>query len=212
MNNNLYRQTGAGKARFSPGLLDAMQSRHPAHFVSGAYKTYRKSSWPADRTATDQWSHPTDPEYTSILKSVPSLASPATSTDARKWLAKACNWCIDRHIDVVLESSCRNIEELMSLVSTFHADRYKVHVAVMAVPECLSLLGNMVRYYTDLSKAQPGDQTPGLTSRSVHYQTYGTTSPSFDSHIPKRRKMLYWHCGRRTPHSSWLHRQVERCW
>lgn len=109
---------------------------------------------------------------------MPSLASAATGVDARKWLVMTCNWCIDRHIDVVVESACRNIEEVMNLVSTFHAERYRVHVAVMAVPECLSLLGNMVRYYKRLHEAQPGERVPGLTPRSVHYETYGTTLSS----------------------------------
>ncbi|ROV88602.1 hypothetical protein VSDG_09157 [Cytospora chrysosperma] len=182
-------QAGAGMARLAPKLLDAMESRLPAHFVSGAYKTYH-------------------PDYTSILNSVPSLASPATSTDARKWLAKACNWCIDRHIDVVLESACRDIEELMSLVSLFHADRYKVHVVVMAVPECLSLIGNMVQYYNDLSEAQPNDQIPGLTPRSVHYQTYAADfidkSSAADKVIVIRRNGLVSYQNYRGPSGLWV--------
>lgn len=136
-----------------------------------------------DRTYTDKLS--SDPEYASLLNSTPSLASSATGTVARKWLAMASQWCIDRHIDVVIESACHNIEEVMSLVSMFHVDRYRVHVAVMAVPECLSLLGNMVRYYKRRSEAQPGDQVPGLTPRSVHYQTYGTDSPSSEPYAAR---------------------------
>ncbi|KUI62634.1 Toxin zeta [Cytospora mali] len=146
-------QTGAGKAELSPDLWDAIKSRLPAHFVADSYNTYH-------------------PEYTSIVNSAPSRVSSATGTDARKWLSMACNWCIDRKIDILLESACRNLEEFMSLISTFHAAGYQVHVAIMAVPECLSLLGIMVRYYKRYSEAQPGDPPPRSTSRTVHYETY----------------------------------------
>ena len=118
-----------------------------------------------------------DPEYTSILKSTPSLASPATGADARKWLAMACNWCIDRKIDVLLESACRNIDEFRSLVSAFRDGGYRVYVVIMAVPECLSLMGIMLRYYKRLPEAQSGGLPLRLTPRTVHYETYGITLP-----------------------------------
>ncbi|ROV98404.1 hypothetical protein VMCG_07096 [Cytospora schulzeri] len=187
-------QTGAGKARLTPSLLGAMKTRQPAHFVAGAFKTYH-------------------PDYTSILNSVPSLASPATSIDAWKWLTMASNWCIDRHIDVVLESACRNIDEVMNLISTFHADRYQVNVVVLAVPECLSLLGNMVRYYKNLAEAQPGDKAPGLTSRSVHYETYDglltvadfiDKSSAADNVIVVRRNSLVSYQNYRGPNGLWV--------
>lgn len=104
---------------------------------------------------------------------MPSLASPATGTDAQKWLAMACNWCIDRKIDVLLESACRNLDELTSLISDFHVAGYRVNVAIMAVPECLSILGTMVRHYKKLSEAQSDEEPLRLTPRSVHYETYG---------------------------------------
>lgn len=95
----------------------------------------------------------------------------------------ASNWCIGRKIDVLFESSCRNLDELTSLVSAFHAGGYRLYVVLMAVPECLSLLGILARYYKRLSQAQPGDLPLRLTPRSVHFETYGITFLPFASHL-----------------------------
>ncbi|KAK7735896.1 hypothetical protein SLS53_007274 [Cytospora paraplurivora] len=146
-------QTGAGKTRIASAVWDAINTRNPAHFIADAYKNYH-------------------PEYTSLLKSTPSLASPATGTDAQKWLAMASNWCIGRKIDVLFESSCRNLDELTGLVSAFHSGGYRLYVVLLAVPECLSLLGILARHYKRLSQAQPGDLPLRLTPRSVHFETY----------------------------------------
>lgn len=114
----------------------------------------------------------TDPEYINILKTAPHLASPATSTDARKWLELASRWAIQRKIDVLLESACRHPEDFASLISAFHTAGYRVLVALMAVPECLSLLATMVRYYKRLPEAQSANIPLRVTPRKVHYETY----------------------------------------
>lgn len=115
-----------------------------------------------------------DPQYTTILKTASHLAAPATSTDARKWLDLASKWAIKRKADVLLESACRHPEDFTSLISEFHAAGYRVLVAVMAVPECLSLLGTMVRYYRRLPEAQSANIPLRVTPRKVHYETYAS--------------------------------------
>lgn len=87
-----------------------------------------------------------DPKYKTVIKDYPKIASAATSIDARKWLNLASRWLIQRRIDVVLESACRNPDDVTTLMSEFDTAGYRVLVAIMAVPECLSLLGTMVRY------------------------------------------------------------------
>lgn len=116
----------------------------------------------------------TDPEYINIIKAAPHLASPSTSTDARKWLDLASKWAIQRKIDVLLESACRHPEDFTSLISEFHDAGYRVLVALMAVPECLSLLGTMVRYYDRLPEAQSANIPLRVTPRKVHYETYAS--------------------------------------
>lgn len=116
----------------------------------------------------------TDPEYTTILKIAPHLAAPSTSTDARKWLDLASKWAIQRKVDVLLESACRHPEDFTSLISDFHTAGYKVLVALMAVPECLSLLGTMVRYFKRLPEAQAANVPLRVTPRKVHYETYAS--------------------------------------
>lgn len=119
-----------------------------------------------------------DPDYTAIIKTAPHLASPATSTDARKWLELASKWSIQRKVDVLLESACRHPEDSTSLVSAFHAAGYRVLVAIMAVPECLSLLGTMVRYFKRLPEAQSANGPLRVTPRKVHYETYASVLAS----------------------------------
>lgn len=117
-----------------------------------------------------------DPNYTSIIKTAPHLASAATNTDARKWLDTASKWSIQRRVDVLHETAGRHPEDLTSLLSEFHAAGYRVVVALMAVPECLSLLATMVRYHKRLPEAQSANIPLRVTPRKVHYETYASFS------------------------------------
>lgn len=115
-----------------------------------------------------------DPEYTTIIKTAPHLASSAMNTDARKWLDQATKWAINRKVDVLIESACRHPVDFGSLISAFHDGGYRTLVALMAVPECLSLLGTMVRYYKRLPEAQSANIPLRLTPRKIHYETYAS--------------------------------------
>jgi hypothetical protein len=115
-----------------------------------------------------------DPKYTTLIKEYPNIASSATSIDARKWFDLASKWAIQRKVDVLLESACRYPEDVASLISAFHAAGYRVLVALMAVPECLSLLGTMVRYYERLPEAKSAKVPLRVTPREVHDETYAS--------------------------------------
>lgn len=150
-------QTGAGKTRLAPILLSAMailNRRHPAHFIADTYKAYH-------------------PSYASILdSSKPALASAATGTDARRWLTMACEFAAERRLDVLVESACRHPDDFCSLASLFRGAGYRVTVAVLAVPEALSRLGILVRFYADLPEARSGRLPLRLTPRRVHDDSY----------------------------------------
>lgn len=148
-------QTGAGKTRLAPVLLDAMTSldRTPAHFIADTYKAYH-------------------PAYASILDSKPALASAATGTDARRWLSMACEFAAERRLDVLVESACRHPDDFCSLAALFRKAGYRVAVAILAVPEALSRMGILVRFHLALPEAQSGRLPLRLTPKKVHDDSY----------------------------------------
>lgn len=146
-------QTGAGKTRLAPVLLDAMTrllGRTPAHFVADTYKAYH-------------------PSYRSVP---PQLASAATGPDARRWLTMACQLAADTRLDVLVESACRHPDDFCALAALFREAGYRVAVAVLAVPEALSRLGIMVRFHLALPEARSGRLPLRLTPRKVHDDSY----------------------------------------
>lgn len=150
-------QTGAGKTRLAPAVLSALASssgnRGLAHFIADTYKTYH-------------------PAYTRLMLSTPNLASPATGPDARRWLAMASAEAVRRHLDVLLESACRHPEDFTQLVSIFHDAGYRVEVVVLAVPEALSRLGILTRFYEKLPEAHSRNLPVRLTPKKVHDDSY----------------------------------------
>lgn len=149
-------QTGAGKTRLAPVLLSAIKTlgRTPAHFIADTYKAYH-------------------PAYQSIISGPnPNIASPATGTDARKWLTMACHFAVEKKLDVLVESACRHPDDFAGLVKLFREGGYRVCVAVMAVPEPLSRLGILVRFHRDLPEARSGKLPLRLTPVKVHDDSY----------------------------------------
>ncbi|KAI1376799.1 zeta toxin-domain-containing protein [Hypoxylon crocopeplum] len=161
----LVGQTGAGKTRTAPAIKAALtrlrgsgSSPNPrplAHFVADTYKTYH-------------------PSYPALLSSPhPSLASPATSPDARRWLALAASYAAQRNADVLLESAARHPGDFADLARLFRHRRYRVEVVVLAVPAPLSRLGILVRFYEKLPEGGLRAGLPvRLTPRRVHDDSY----------------------------------------
>ncbi|KAK0753067.1 zeta toxin-domain-containing protein [Schizothecium vesticola] len=138
-------QTGAGKTRLAPLLLAALSrgggdDSPPVHLIADTYKAYH-------------------PHYAVCL--------PAASADARKWLAMACEHVVERRMDVLVESACRYPGDFCELVEIFGRGGYAVRVAVLAVPEGLSRLGILRRYYGGLEEGRGR-----LTPRGVHDESY----------------------------------------
>lgn len=135
-------QTGAGKTRLAPLLLAALSHNGtpPVHLIADTYKTYH-------------------PHHTTCL--------PAASADARKWLAMACAHVVERRMDVLVESACRYPRDFCELVEIFEGGGYAVRVAVLAVPEGLSRLGILRRFYGGLEEGRGR-----LTPRGVHDESY----------------------------------------
>lgn len=161
-------QTGAGKTRLAPDLLQAMtnilntattasdnpQEISPAHLIADTYKTYH-------------------PFYSHALSTAPHLASPLASQDARTWLSLSCRMAATHRIPVLLESACRHPDDFCQLASIFHSAGYLVLVATLAVPYPLSRLGILVRYYRDLPEGKVGGLPLRLTPVKVHDDSFG---------------------------------------
>lgn len=147
-------QTGAGKTLLAPAIIQALgPSAKPAHFIADTYKTYH-------------------PQYTRLMLSTPQHASPATGPDARKWLAMAAGEATERRVDVVLESACRHPDDFCDLAALFRAAGYRVEVVVLAVPEALSRLGILARFYEKKPEAQSRGLPVRLTPVKVHDDSY----------------------------------------
>ena len=148
-------QTGAGKTRLAPAILSAVRDagRHPAHFIADTYKTYH-------------------PEYSRLLIDEPRIASQATGWNARKWLAMAVAEAVRRRLDVVLESACRHPDDFTHLMYILSEGGYRVEVAVLAVPEALSRLGLLTRFYEKLPEGQSRGLPVRLTPQKVHDDSY----------------------------------------
>ncbi|RXW13094.1 hypothetical protein EST38_g12762 [Candolleomyces aberdarensis] len=148
-------QTGAGETRTALPILSAMTRTHPpAHFIADVYKAHH-------------------PAYLSLLESdSPAHASPATSPDARKWLAMAAAEAISRKLDVLLESACRHPDDFRELARMFGEAQYRVEVVVMAVPAALSRLGILHRFHEKLPEAGSGNLPIRLTPVKVHDDSY----------------------------------------
>ncbi|KAK9779040.1 putative Zeta toxin-domain-containing protein [Seiridium cardinale] len=148
-------QTGAGKTRIAPALKEVMRARRsePAHFIADTYKTYH-------------------PAYSRLIAEKPALASPATGADARRWLSLAAAYAIERRTDVLAESACRHPQDFAELAQAFHGGGYRVEVVILAVPEAISRLGILTRFYERLPEAGSRNLPIRLTPRKVHDDSY----------------------------------------
>lgn len=151
----LLGQTGAGKTRTAPTLQAhlAAHRQPPIHLIADTYKTFH-------------------PSYTSLSTSNPAIVSAATGPDARRWLAMAVDEAVSRQVDVLLESACRHPSDFISLAEKFKEGGYRVEVVVLAVPEGLSRLGIMTRYYQKLPEAGSRGLPIRLTPKNVHDDSY----------------------------------------
>ncbi|CCC12017.1 unnamed protein product [Sordaria macrospora k-hell] len=153
-------QTGAGKTRLAPLLLRAMTTSHPshapppAHLIADTYKTYH-------------------PFYSACLSQFPpAQASVLAGLDARLWLQMVCQHAAEHKIDVLVESACRHPDDFRKLAEIFHKGGYVTKVAILAVPEALSRLGCLVRYWNKLPEAGSRGLPVRLTPRRVHDESY----------------------------------------
>jgi hypothetical protein len=84
----------------------------------------------------------------------------------------AATYAIERRVDVLVESACRHPKDFAELAQAFHDGGYRVEVVIMAVPEVLSRLGILTRFYERLPEAGSRNLPIRLTPRKVHDDSY----------------------------------------
>ena len=211
-------QTGAGKTRTAPQLVEALQrattaAAPPVHLIADTYKTYH-------------------PRYAALAAGAqPGLASPATGHDARRWLARAVGHAGALRRDCVVESACRAPGDFGELAALFRAAAGpgggRVLVVVLAVHEAQSRLGVLVRYHGGLPEARSRGLPLRLTPRAVHDESYRglervaefiDASDAVDKVVVVRRGNLVGYANARGADGKWLRPprtaealEAERC-
>lgn len=84
----------------------------------------------------------------------------------------ACQHAAEAGIDVLVESACRHPDDFCKLVEIFAKAGYTVKVAILAVPEGVSRLGCLVRYWKRLPEAGSKGLPVRLTPKRVHDESY----------------------------------------
>lgn len=125
-------QTGAGKTAVADMITHAMGRR-------GGYIN-----------ANMDFYTPHHPDYAALLAADETTASAHVRADTEQWWVKAQRHAISQRYDVVIESALRSRAEFEDLIPAFRDGGYTVEVALMAVPEALSRLGILDRYWRDV--------------------------------------------------------------
>ncbi|MET8088176.1 zeta toxin family protein [Micromonospora sp. NPDC005237] len=95
-------------------------------------------------------------------------ASAKVRPDGERWWNKAQQYSIDNRCHVVLESAMRYPSEFEDIARRFHDAGYRVEVAIVAVPEALSRLGILHRYWSEVQEVGRGR----LIDTAVHDECY----------------------------------------
>ncbi|GAA2705289.1 zeta toxin family protein [Micromonospora olivasterospora] len=95
-------------------------------------------------------------------------ASAKVRPDGERWWDKAQQYAIDNRCHVVLESAMRYPSEFEDIARRFHNAGYRVEVAIVAVPEALSRLGILHRYWEEVQEVGRGR----LIDTAIHDECY----------------------------------------
>lgn len=95
-------------------------------------------------------------------------ASTKVRPDGERWWNKAQQYAIDHRCHVVLESAMRYPSEFEDIARRFHQAGHRVEVAIVAVPEALSRLGILSRYWDEVQAVNRGR----LIDPAIHDECY----------------------------------------
>jgi UDP-N-acetylglucosamine kinase len=112
--------------------------------------------------------NPFHPSYHRWRTEDETTASTRVRPDGELWWAKAQQYAIDSRCHVVLESAMRYPSEFEDIAHTFHQAGCQVELAIVAVPEALSRLGILARYWTEVQEVGHGR----LIDPAIHDECY----------------------------------------
>ncbi|MFI6002500.1 zeta toxin family protein [Streptomyces sp. NPDC051366] len=87
------------------------------------------------------------PRYHDLLYDDDQTASFYTSLDARRWVDQAVEHCMTQSYHVIMDGTLSRTSESMNRIGQFVAAGYAVDIVLLAVPYCVSMLGNLERHY-----------------------------------------------------------------
>jgi hypothetical protein len=131
-------QTGAGKTAVTATVKHALGQ-------SGGFVNINMDFYNPQHPSYHRWR--AEDEHTASAKVRP---------DGERWWTKAQQHAIDNRCHVVLESAMRHKLEFEDIARRFHDAGYRVEVAIVAVPESLSRLGMLQRYWGEVQEVGHG--------------------------------------------------------
>lgn len=112
--------------------------------------------------------NPRHPSYRRWCAEDENIASAKVRPDGERWWDKAQQHTIDNRFHVVLESAMRYESEFEHIARRFHDAGYRVEVGIVAVPEALSRLGILRRYWGEVQDVGHGR----LIDAATHDECY----------------------------------------
>lgn len=111
---------------------------------------------------------PFHPKYFQLMSEDDTTVGAYTSVDGRKWMAKVHTYSIEQRFDVIMESAMTKPADFLEPVQLYRSAGYRIEVAILAVPEALSRLGVLARYYDELRRTGRGR----VIDQQIHDATY----------------------------------------
>lgn len=112
--------------------------------------------------------NPEHPAWVSWQAADPVSASVLVRPDGESWWVKAQDYAMENRMHVVLESAMRYPSEFEDVARRFLDEGYRVEVALVAVPESVSRLGILERYWEGVRDSGRGR----LVDPEIHGETY----------------------------------------
>ena len=151
--------------------------------------------------------------YAEIIAGDDPRASSYFSLDARKWLAQAQDYVMKHKVHVIYETLMRDEADYIERVKRFKEVGYQIETVILAVPEILSKLGMIWRFYEDEERARthggPGGRIPLWSTHDTTLNKILETADWIDTNPFVDRLTI---CDRSGKELHVNHRQTDGTW
>jgi UDP-N-acetylglucosamine kinase len=116
------------------------------------------------------------PDHPRAVRHPDETVMPAVTAQASgRWVEMGIAYAAKHGYNAVVEGTFRGPETTLTTARAFAAAKHQVHVVALAVPEALSRLSCLERYYGERQAGRPGRWTP-MDAHDAGYE--GTPTPS----------------------------------